>query len=259
MTWTRAKTYGRLATRILGILALVGGVLAFGVQGWQWQSTVTVQEISVVNARHAPVDTVRHLARVDSGVAMQTIDEALVADRVARHPWIQGAEITKQRVQRTLQISVRERTPTALVLSSAGDPAYYLDREGYAMPRPDSVHYGVPLVRGLDMEYHPMRRMGTDKLQGLLGTLSDSGVEQLLAEILLTENGTVQLITRPIGRHGSLRVQLGSRELETRLRRLQAFAEQVLVTEPESSIAEIDLRFDNQIITRKRPLNKSPS
>lgn len=259
MNWNQAKTYGRLASRIFGTLAVVAGVVALGFQGWQWQSTVTVNKITVTNARHAPTDTVRHLARVDSGTVMQTIDEALVADRVARHPWVKSAEITKQRAQRTLKISVHERTPTALVMSSAGNPAYYLDEYGYAMPRPDSANYEVPLVRGLDEDYHPMRQVGPSNLQTVLRALPNSGVERLLAEIIVADDGTLRLMTRPIGPHGSLPVLLGSTALETRLRRFGAFAEQVLTTDTERSVAEIDLRFDNQIVTRKHPMDESPS
>lgn len=259
MNWNRVKTYGRLASRLLGVLAVATGVLALGLQGWQWQSTVPVHQITVSNARHAPADTVRRLARVDSGTVMETIDEGLVADRVARHPWVKGVEITKQRAQRTLQISILERTPAALVISRTGDPTYYLDRQGYAMPLPDSARYDVPLVRGLDADYHPMRQVGSSQLQTVLDALPNTEVDRLLAEIIVAEDGTVQLMTNPIGPHGSLRVQLGSSAIEAKLHRLQAFADQVLASDTDHTIAEIDLRFDDQIITRKRPLDESPS
>lgn len=259
MNWTQAKTYGRLASRLLGLFAVVGGVVALGFQGWQWQSTVKMNEITVTNNRHAPADTVRHLARVDSGTVMETIDEALVADRVARHPWVEGAEITKQRAQRTLQISVLERTPVALVIGRTGDPSYYLDRQGYAMPLPDSARYAVPLVRGLDADYHPMRQFGSSQLQTVLGALPNSGVDGLLAEIIVADAGTVRLMTTPIDPHGSLRVRLGSSDVEAKLHRLRAFTKQVLASDTDRSIEEIDLRFDDQIVTRTHPLDESPS
>jgi cell division septal protein FtsQ len=72
--------------RRLGLAAVVGGVLVLGLLGWQWQSTVTVGTVAVSGTHHAPVDTVRRLARVDSGMVMETIDGTLVADRVSRHP-----------------------------------------------------------------------------------------------------------------------------------------------------------------------------
>lgn len=259
MNWDRAKTYGRLASRLLGILAVVGAVVTLGVQGWQWQSTVEVDRVLVTNTRHAPADTVRHLARIDSGTVMQTIDEALVIDRVARHPWVRTADVTKQRAQRTLQISVSERVPVALVISDTGEPAYYFDREGYAMPQPDSGGYDVPLVRGLEAEYHPMRQVGPSTLRTLLGALPDSNVESLVAEIMVADDKTIQLITTPVGTQGPLRVRLGNGAVESKLQRLHAFATQVLPTDKETPIAEVDLRFANQIVTREHPLDESPS
>jgi cell division septal protein FtsQ len=78
----RLKTYGSLALRLLGLLAVGGGVLVVGLLGWQWQSSVTVGQVAVSGVKQAPADTVRHLARVDSGTVMESIDGALIADRV---------------------------------------------------------------------------------------------------------------------------------------------------------------------------------
>lgn len=249
------KTYGWLALRLLGLAAVVGGVLALGLLGWQWQSSVTVGRVAVTGVHHAPADTVRHLARVDSGTVMETIDGALVADRVARHPWVKTAEVTKQRVYRTLQVAVTERTPAALVVDASGRPAHYLDPAGYAMPLPDSGAADVPLVRGLEAEYHPLRRMAPPALRAALSALPTSGADPLVAELAVQPDSSVRLLTAPIGAHGPLPVQLGTGDIPAKLRRLRAFAEQVLATDTASSIGEIDLRFDGQVVTRTQPLD----
>ncbi|MFB6247194.1 MAG: cell division protein FtsQ/DivIB [Salinibacter sp.] len=255
MNLDRIKTYGRLTLRLLGLGAVVGGVLALGLLGWQWQSSVTVGRVAVTGVRHAPPDTVRRLARVDSGTVMGTIDGALVADRVARHPWVKTAEVTKQRVYRTLQITVTERTPAALVVDASGRPAYYLDPAGYAMPLPDSGAADVPLVRGLDAEYHPLRRMAPPPLRAVLSALSESGADPLVAEVAVRPDSSVRLLTTPIGPHGVLPVRLGTGDIPAKLRRLRAFAKQVLASDTASAIGEIDLRFDGQIVTRTQPLD----
>lgn len=267
MNWDRIKTYGRLALRLLGLAAVVGGVLVLGLLGWQWQSTVTVDRVAVTGAQHAPVDTVRHLARVDSGTVMETIDEALIADRVARHPWVEEAEITKQRTRRTLLVSVSERTPAALVVDGAGRPAYYLDRAGYAMPcpgcteattygsLPDSTGYDVPLVRGLEAEYHPVRPVAPPSLRTVLEALPRVEAEPLVAEVGVQPDSSIRLVTAPIGAHGALPVRLGTGSVDAKLRRLRAFATQVLSEPTDQPIGEIDLRFDGQVVTREQPLD----
>jgi cell division protein FtsQ len=249
------KTYGWGALRLLGLAAVGGGVLALGLLGWQWQSSVTVGRVAVTGAHRAPPDTVRRLARVDSGAVMETVDDALVADRVARHPWVQTAEVTKQRVSRTLQIAVTERTPAALVVGASGRPAYYLDRAGHAMPLPDSGGADVPLVRGLGAEYHPVRRVAPPALRTALSALPASGAAPLVAELAVQPDSSVRLVTAPIGPHGALPVRLGTGSIPAKLRRLRAFAEQVLAADPAPSIGEIDLRFDGQVVTREQPLD----
>jgi cell division protein FtsQ len=255
MNLDRAKTYGWLALRLLGIAAVVGGVLVLGLLGWQWQTTVQVERVAVTGTTHTPADTVRHLTRVDSGAVMETIDAALVADRVTRHPWVERADVTKQRARRTLHVAVTERTPAALSIDAQGDPAYYLDRHGYAMPLPDSAGYDVPLVRGLDAGYHPVRRLAPPSLRDVLSALHTSEADALVAELAVQPDSSVRLVTAPVGAHGALPVRLGTGRIGSKLRRLRAFARQVLATRPKRPVAEIDLRFEGQIVTRERPLD----
>ena len=251
----RIKTYARLALRLGGLMAVVGGVLLLGLLGWQWQSSVTVGQVAVSGGKHTPPDTVRHLARVDSGTVMEKIDGALIADRVERHPWVQRASITKQRARRTLLIAVTERSPAALVVDGSGRSAYYLDQNGYAMPCPDSAGYDVPLVRGLTADYHPVRPVAPPSLRTMLQALDGSEAAPLVAELDVQPDSTVQLLTTPIGSHDPMRVRLGSGEIPTKLQRLRAFAEQVLTTKPDDPITEIDLRFDGQIVTQTPSLD----
>jgi cell division protein FtsQ len=251
----RVKTYGWLALRLLGLAAVVGGVLVLGLLGWQWQASVEMEEIAVTGVRHAPTDTVRHLARVDSGTVMETIDAALVADRVSRHPWVKGVNVTKQRARRTLHLGITERVPAALAIDRQGDPAFYLDRSGYAMPIPDSADYDVPLVRGFDAEYHPVRQLAPPSLRGAIRALHTTGTKSLVAEVVVQPDSSIRFLTAPIGGHGPLPVRMGTGDFSGKLRQLRAFTEQVLARSSDAEIGEIDLRFDGQVVTRTRPLD----
>jgi cell division protein FtsQ len=255
MNYDRVKTYGWLALRLLGIAAGIGGVLVLGLLGWQWQASVKMERIAVTGVQHAPPDTVRHLARVDSGTVMETIDAALVKDRVTRHPWVERVDVTKQRARRTLHLAITERIPAAVVIGGRGDPTYYLDQNGYAMPLPDSTGYDVPLVHGLDAEYHPVRRIAPASLRRAIGALRSTGTDGLVAELAVQPDSSVRFLTAPIGGHGALPVRMGSGNFTAKLRQLQAFAEQVLARRENDEIGEIDLRFDGQIVTRAQPLD----
>jgi cell division protein FtsQ len=243
------KTYGRLALRLAALVAVVGGVGVLGMLGWQWQTTAPVERIAVTGSRHAPDDTLRHLARVDTGTALADVDARLVRDRVERHPWVESVEVEKRQATRTLGLTVTERTPAGLVVQD-GRPAYYLDRNGYAMPVPDSAGYDVPLVHDLSAEYHPIRPVAPPSVRRMLATLSESEAASIVGAVVVHPDSSLHLLTTPIGSHDALRVQVGSGEAAAKLRRLQAFARQVLAARPHSPVAEIDLRYDGQIITR---------
>lgn len=251
MNRDQAVTFGRWALRLVGLGALVGGVIALGLLGWRWRTSTTVEHVAVRGATHAPPDTVRHLAQVDTGAVITEINRTLVADRVERHPWVRQAEVAVQWMRRTLTIAVTERTPAALVVGAQGHPSYYLDRAGYAMPLPDSGGHDVPLVRGLDARYHPVRRLAPPSLRRTLSALSSKESSDLVAEINVKPNGAVRLVTTPLGAHGPIPVRLGSDLVAKKLRTLRTFARQILATQPDTTIQQIDLRFDGQVVTRE--------
>jgi cell division protein FtsQ len=246
------KTYIRHALRLLGVAAAIGGVLALGLLGWQWQASATVSEIAVTGTRHAPPDTLRRLAEVDSGAVMGTLDRRVLADRIERHPWVKTAEVVMRRATGTMAVRVSERVPVALAIGADGAPAYYLDAAGYGMPLAEGTAYDVPLVRGLDAAYHPLRRLAPPALQGVLAALRTKTDGGLVGAIQVRPDSSVGLVTAPIGAHGPIAVEVGRGAVPHKLDKLRAFARRVLRARPDAPIEQIDLRFDGQVVTRNQ-------
>lgn len=245
------KNLGRLVARLLGVAVLVGAVVGVAWMGWQWQSHATVQRVAVTGAQHAPADTLRHLARVDTGMTMNSLSPRVIADRVTRHPWVQTVDVRLSHGSGTVELAVTERTPAALVMSASGRPAYYLDTTGYALPLVSDVAYDVPLVHGLTQDPHPTQPVAPAPLRETLQALARvDDTEALVAAVVMQGDDRVQLLTEPIGAHESLPVLVRPRDLPAQLRRLRAFARQVLATRPGAAVAEIDVRFDDQVVTR---------
>jgi cell division protein FtsQ len=258
MAREQTATFSRRALRLAGIVLLVAGVGALGWLGWQWSVSATVDRVTVSGTQHAPPDTVRRLARVDSGAAMSEVDPILVADRVERHPWVKTATVTPHWMYGTLAVAVTERTPAALAVDAQGHPAYYLDRTGHAMPLPDSAGYDVPLVRGLRAEKpwtRPDSVHAPPTLRRTLATLPESEVADLVAEVEVRADDALHLVMTPVGEYDALPVRLGTGEVPEKLRTLRAFVRQVLATQSDAPIGEIDLRFDGQVVTRKQSLD----
>lgn len=257
MTSDSTNTFGRRTLRLVGMAALVGGVLVLGLFGWRWRANATVGDVTVSGTTHAPPDTLRRIAAVDSGAVMSELDPAVVGDRVERHPWVKEAEVGPHWMRRTLSIDVTERTPAALAVDGAGRPAFYLDRGGHAMPLPDSTGYDVPLVRGLDAEYRPVGPVAPPSVRRVLAALPETETTELVAEMNARSDSTVTLVTTPLDSQGAVTVRLGRGHVSKKLRTLHAFAQQVLSqgsAESETQIEEVDLRFAGQVVTREHSL-----
>lgn len=230
-----------------GGLALVVGL---GLLGGRWQATLSVSSIDVVGTTHAPPDSIRALARVDTAAALYDIEPALIADRVRRHPWVQEAAVMRLPTG-TLRISVTERTPAALAMADDGTPAFYVDHQGFCMPLPDSAGYDVPLLYGIAEAYSPTQPVAIEAVRTMLAALAPSGTRDLIAEMAVQPDSTIRLYTRPTAAHDAIRVELGRGALPTKLRRLRAFWQQAVQPRPDTRFSVIDLRFDSQIVTKE--------
>lgn len=235
---------------------LIGGlvlVAVLGVLGWRWQASVQLEAVDIVGARHAEADALRELAAVPADTAIYALDPAIVSDRVERHPWVEAAT-TYRLPTGTLRISVTERTPVALALDAEGAPAYYLDRQGFCMPRVEGAAYDVPLLRGLGEDtYHPVRPIQHTSVRAMLAALDGSEVQNIVSELEVWPDSSMAVMTRPTTAHSAIRVQLGTSDFPTRLKRLHAFWNQAVLPQPQTEFSLIDLRFDSQIVTRETP------
>lgn len=228
-------------------------VLALAGLGWHWQATLRCARIAVTGAQQVPADTLVALARVDTGAVLYDLDPVLLEDRLRRHPWVASARVRRLPTG-TLALHVQERTPVALVLDAHGRPDRYLDGTGAQLPLVPGAAFDVPLVRGLDEPYHPVRPVQQPALRGLLAALArlDPATEALVAEVDLRPPGEVWLHTTPAAGHPSIPVRLGREAFDRKLARLRAFWRQAVLPRPDTRFRQIDLRFDGQIVTREQ-------
>ena len=251
----KRKTNQRGRRSVLRTVALTLTVAALGiggVLGWQWMTSLRCQRIEFAGLHHADSTALMELAQVDTAMVLFEIDPAIVADRVRRHPWVRTATATRWPTG-MLRIAVQERVPRVLVMDRRGRPAYYLDRAGFAMPLASEAVYDLPLVRGLNERYHPVRRLQNEPLREFLDVFArlDAETDALVSELEMAASGEVRLRTTPTGARGSLEVWLGHDGFAEKLRRLRAFWQQAVLPQPNKRFPVIDLRFDGQIVTRE--------
>jgi cell division protein FtsQ len=212
-----------------------------------------VETITVRGAVRADSASIAQLAGVGLGSPMKAVSAELVADRVRRHPWVQGASVSRQPTGSVL-ISLRERVPVALELDSQGRPSFFLDAEAFRMP----VVYGramdLPVVRRLSEPYHPVTPLKQTAIRDFVALLPELEDVQdaLLSEIHETEAGEIDIYTSTSPAGQSIRVQLGSEGFGEKLDLLQAFWMQSVLSRPTTKYEWIDLRFAGQVVVKER-------
>jgi cell division protein FtsQ len=122
--------------------ALALGGAAFGVWNSSWLKLETVQ---VTGNHHVSAQQVQAVAALSAGMRLTAVSGAAVSARVSTLPWVAGATVTHVLPSR-IRISVRERTPAALV--QAGSRRYLVDRSGVVLQEGGS---GYPVIAALPL------------------------------------------------------------------------------------------------------------
>lgn len=239
----------RLVRRTLAVLGLAA-VVALGVVGWRWQASVPVRAVTVSGVVHTDTTAVLDLVAVPDSAMLFSLDPAILADRVRRHPWVQDASVTRW-MTGTLAVDVTERVPVALVFDGAGRPAYFFDAAGFMMPLVAGAVYDVPLLQGRFPAYQPTQPIEDAAVLDLLAVLAavPDATDALVSSVERAADGSFTLVTSPTPGGTAIPVALGRRDFGEKLGRLQAFWDQAILTRPDTPVRRIDLRFDGQIVT----------
>ncbi len=148
VSWRVAKVLGK----VLAVLAALAGALLGG--RWALHQIVDsprfrLQHIDVAATQHTRRDELLALAQVAEGDRLLTIDTDEVAGRVARHPWIAAAKVSRD-LPSTLRIELTEREAMAAV---AMEGLYLVDESGrpFKRARMDEAD-GLPIFTGIARE-----------------------------------------------------------------------------------------------------------
>jgi cell division protein FtsQ len=144
-SWRVAKITGK----VLAVLAALAGALLGG--HWTLRQIVDsprfrLQQIDIAATLHTRRDELLALAGVAEGDRLLTIDPDAVAARVARHPWIAAAKVSRH-LPSTLRIELHERRAVA---TAAMEGLYLIDDSGrpFKRARMDEAD-GLPVFTGI--------------------------------------------------------------------------------------------------------------
>jgi cell division protein FtsQ len=132
---------GRRVLLAAGVAVAVGGA-GLGIWNSSWLRLETVQ---VTGNHHATTQQVQAAAALSPGVRLTAVSSAQVSARVSGLPWVADVTVTHVLPSR-IRISVRERTPAALV--QAGARTYLVDHSGAVLQQGGA---GYPLIAALPL------------------------------------------------------------------------------------------------------------
>ena len=229
---------------LTAVLLLVGlGVVA----GFYWQQSLRVDTLRVSGIWFNQEADILEAAQVPMGIAPDSLNLEELKNRVMRlayvksvHPYIEPGG--------TLHLSIEERIPIALLVG--GDVERYTDAEGVQLPVLTGKTVDVPLVYGFSSNRQTDTLKTTDFIQ--LARFLEEAKEHNFAWATLSEvafdpqEGVVAL-----SHENGVKLLFGTDSFTNKLANWELFYTQVIRETGIARIAQIDLRFNDQIITRE--------
>lgn len=166
------------ALRVLGRVLLVLAVAAACGWGGRWALAQVVDsprfQIRNIEFSHTPhlgEEDLLRLASVEMGEPLLGIDTDQVARRIASHPWVATARVSR-RLPSSLVIEVTERHAVAAVALSG---LYLIDRSGRPFKRASMEEAdGLPVVTGIERDrYAQMREVSEAAFREAMAVLDD--------------------------------------------------------------------------------------
>lgn len=162
----------------------------------------------------------------------------------------------------TLHIEVGQRKPVLRILSATGSE-YYIDEEGFILRKrglyPPRIHVAMGRI-DIREGYISGSRIGDQGIPSVLQDLYELVIwlrksqlwSAMIDHIEVSGGGAITLIPRT----GGHRIFLGDiSNLETKMNTLEAFYRQVLPVTGWDTYSAIDLRYEGQLIAKKRKQN----
>jgi cell division protein FtsQ len=197
-------------------------------------------------------DIIRMVKAADKtilGKKLSQINGEKIEDVVEKHPAVYKAEVYKVLVKDSssykgiLTVRVKHRRPVVRVISNSG--SYYLDEFGDKIPISSNYTANVLATTGFLTEKYAKNEL----LPFVLYIENDEFWSAQIEQVYVGENGEV-LLTPLVGDHI---IEFGKLDdYQRKLQKMKAFYEQVLANNNWNKYSRITLKYNNQVIAKKR-------
>ena len=215
------RRLGVVALKLGATVAVAWGLLIAGREVYEYATTSTrfeVQHIIYEGSAHVDDDQLRELLAIEPGTNILACDLAELSERVAAHPWVSLATVTRN-LPDTLGIEVIEHEPAAIVLAGR---FYLVNTDGRPFKLVERGERSeLPIITGVERStLADARGEAIPELVTALEVVDmyQSKQRPRLGELNLGDDGSLTLYTAEAG----TQLRLGRSDFEVRLARWDA-------------------------------------
>lgn len=227
------------------LLAMLAGAFWIGQQALQ---RAQVGDINVSGIHFTELEDVVDASGLERGTPLDSISYLSVIDQVENLPYVYRADLDVS-VTGRLHVRVSERRPIALLTDDG--LSSYVDTSGVRLPAVSGKSVDVPLL------YLPASEVQADSVSGevfekmrsfLDAALEDQITYNTISEIGYDdEEGVVALSDE-----NTVRMVFGHQNFKQRISNWRAFHREIIPEKGMQQMRRVDMRFENQIVTRER-------
>jgi cell division protein FtsQ len=215
------RRLGVAALKLCSVLAVAWALVIAGREVYEYSTTsprFEVQHLIYEPTAHVDDEALRALLAIEPGTNILACDLAALSERVAAHPWVAQATVTRN-LPDTLEVAVVEHTPAAIVLA---ERFYLVDGEGRPFKPVEQGERGtLPIITGIERaQLAEQREAAVAQIAGALELIHLYAAKQRprLGELHLGDDGSITLYTAEAG----TALHLGRGEFAARLGRWDA-------------------------------------
>jgi cell division protein FtsQ len=221
----------------------------------EWRQHVTGVELDIRGLRNTSLEDITAAVALTDSCSLASLDLLDLRMRILENPYIRNVDL-KRNPPRTLLVSVTERKPIAMLINVQGSD-WLLDDDGYILPAAHAPRvYDLPVITGAG-ELNSLEagvRIVNRKIHKALMTLRHiramgGGIVHLFSEINVSHQKDMVLYTLEAG----VPVIFGPAwRIDEKLHAFGAFWENVAMKYDPASLEYVDLRWQQQVVTRWR-------
>lgn len=229
---------------LTAVLLLVGVSI---IAGFYWQRSLTLNEVKVSGLWFLESDEVIEAAKVPLGISPDSLELTPMITRVEQlsyakkvHPIVEPGGV--------LTLEIEERIPLGLFIH--GSMEKYVDQDGVILPILPKKIANLPLVYGFNIttakdtlrseSFKQVRNflVEAQKHEFAWATLSEVAYDR--------EEGVIAL-----SHENGVKILFGTQDFNQKLANWELFYTEIIREKGIAQVAQVDLRFNDQIITRE--------